>query len=652
LALREKALGPRHPAVATSLNNMATVLRAQGRHADAEPFQRRALAILERALGPDHPLVANSLSNLAWVLHGRGEVDDAIAASRRSVSVLAARAARPETERSGAGSSEQRSRRDIFLQLVGFLSTSDVDGAERDSDVVDEAFRAAQLAGGIEAARAVSGMAARFAAGDDLLAHAVRERQDLVERLRALDKAAIAAASTPLDQPDARTADSVQRALFEVDAQLVVLDARLASEFPRYAEVANPRPNRIVDVQAQLESDEVMIVWTVATDQSFVFAVRKDRAIFARIDIKAADLREAVAVLRSGLEPPEGLASFGQTPRFDVTAAHALYQRLFAPAEELLADARHVLVVPDGALQSLPLGVLVTHQPQAPIRDLAHYAEVPWLARRFALTVLPAVSSLRALRLFAGQAKASAPFAGFGDPLFEGTPGSARSARLTGLFRGGLADVAELRQLTRLPNTAEELRAQARALNAPDSMISLGALASETAVKRADLTGVRVLAFATHGLVAGELSGLAEPALALTPPTMATAEDDGLLTASEVARLKLNADWVVLSACNTAASDGTEGAEGLSGLAKAFFHAGARSLLVSHWPVETNAAVALTTGAFEALERDPAIGRSEALRRSMLAMIDKAKADPEGARFAHPMFWAPFVLVGEGAPGR
>src|SRR5262249_1385701 len=123
--------------------------------------------------------------------------------------------------------------------------------------------------------------------------------------------------------------------------------------------------------------------------------------------------------------------------------------------------------------------------------------------------------------------------------------------------------------------------------------------------------------------------------------------DDGLLTASEVAHdVKLDADWVVLSACDTAATDGTPGAEGLSGLAKAFFYAGARSLLVSHWAVESHAAVRLTTGAFAALAAG-GIGRAEALRRSMLAMLD----DKTHPFYAHPMFWAPFVLVGEGAPG-
>jgi CHAT domain-containing protein len=175
--------------------------------------------------------------------------------------------------------------------------------------------------------------------------------------------------------------------------------------------------------------------------------------------------------------------------------------------------------------------------------------------------------------------------------------------------------------------------------------VHLQLAATETNVKKADLTRYRVLAFATHGLMAGDFRGLAEPALVLTPPDNGTEFDDGLLTASEVAQLKLNADWVILSACNTAAADDTPGAEGLSGLAKAFFYAGSRALLVSHWPVASAATEKLTTRMFKEGSDNPGIGKAEALRRSMLAMM----ADEKSPQLTHPAFWAPFVVVGEGA---
>jgi CHAT domain len=158
------------------------------------------------------------------------------------------------------------------------------------------------------------------------------------------------------------------------------------------------------------------------------------------------------------------------------------------------------------------------------------------------------------------------------------------------------------------------------------------------------------LHFATHGLLASEsetiLKAKAEPALVLTPPNDGASateleRDDGLLTASEVAQLQLDADWVVLSACNTAAGDKGD-AEALAGLARAFFYAKARALLVSHWAVNSDATVELITKTVATLRTDPRIGRAEALRRSMASLISKGDA------FAHPATWAPFVLVGEG----
>jgi CHAT domain-containing protein len=297
-----------------------------------------------------------------------------------------------------------------------------------------------------------------------------------------------------------------------------------------------------------------------------------------------------------------------------------------------------------------------------------------WLGERQAITILPSVGSLKALRA-AKASEAPEPFAGFGNPLLTGLDGADKSAwakqdcgkpappkrgriasivaSIASLFRGGAVDVEDLRRQPPLPETADELCAVARGLGAPEAglgkAVYLGERATVSMVKAlsksGDLARARVVHFATHGLLAGETAmfakAKAEPALLLTPPAQASDEDNGLLTASEVAQLNLNADWVVMSACNTAGGS-AEGAEALSGLARAFFYAGARALLVSHWAVDSEAAVSITTGAVNAMKANPKIGRAEALRSAEAALIAR------GGRFAHPSVWAPFVLVGNG----
>ena len=183
-------------------------------------------------------------------------------------------------------------------------------------------------------------------------------------------------------------------------------------------------------------------------------------------------------------------------------------------------------------------------------------------------------------------------------------------------------------------------------LGATSEDIKLGEAASVTTVKKEPLANYRVVYFATHALVAGEVEKFAtvkaEPALVLSIPEKSTEDDDGLLRASDVAMLKMNADFVVLSACNTAAGD-KPGAEALSGLARAFLYAGAKSLVVSHWEVDSDATVELMDGLFEALKVNPRLSHAEALQASMLRMI----ANSSKPEWAHPQFWAPFVVVGE-----
>ncbi|HKW54225.1 MAG TPA: CHAT domain-containing protein, partial [Stellaceae bacterium] len=510
-----------------------------------------------------------------------------------------------------------------------------------------EAFEAGQLAQVSATSQALTGMAARFAGGSDALAALVREQQDTFNRWQVLDAELVKASSKPPKSRNSQEDAARLQELAALDRRLKELGERLVREFPRYAEIVSPRPVPLAEAQRLLAPDEALLVWSIGDEASFLWAVRQDRAMVARLSIGAKGLEAAVRGLRAALDPSVGIQG-GRWPRFDTQAAYALYRQILAPAEPVIAGARHLLVIPDGALQSLPLGVLVTQAPARPIAEYRDYRQVPWLMRRYAMSVLPSVSALPALRGYSAPAQAKQPFAGIGDPVLEGQGERARAVNVAGLFRGASVDVALLRQLPPLPEAADELRAEARLLGAGESDLYLRERATVPRVMQANLRDYRVVAFATHAAVGGELEGLAEPALVMTPPAQASEQDDGLLTASRVAQLKLDADWVVLSACNTAAGDGTPGAEGLSGLAKAFFYAGTRAVLVSHWPVFSKAAVKLTTTAFEAMAKEPRLGRAQALQKAMLSMVDSDNEPLLG----HPMLWAPFVIVGEGAPGR
>jgi CHAT domain-containing protein len=240
-----------------------------------------------------------------------------------------------------------------------------------------------------------------------------------------------------------------------------------------------------------------------------------------------------------------------------------------------------------------------------------------------------------------------------------------RSLDASALAGGAVANLDHLRVQAPLPETADEVCDVARAIGGSVEDMRIGARATETEVKRlsssGDLAKYRILHFATHGTLAGQLQGTSEPGLILTPPKSATAEDDGYLSGSEIAALKLDADWVILSACNTAGPAGGgqgesagegEAAEALSGLARVFFYAGARALLVSHWEVDSDAAVKLVTGAMREMTNDTSIGRAEAFRRAMLAAMADTTRPPNWVPVWHPSVWAPFVVVGEGGAGR
>jgi CHAT domain-containing protein len=364
-------------------------------------------------------------------------------------------------------------------------------------------------------------------------------------------------------------------------------------------------------------------------------------------------------------------------PPFEVALAYELYSLLLKPIEAGWKQSKGLIVVTNGALGLLPLSLLPTAPAQIETNEdvlFASYKKVPWLARTHAVTMVPSSAALRTLRnLPPGKPERSALIA-FGDPYFSteqrdqavaatkvadasaGAPASLATRGIPLKRRSSPkldgVDSAELAMLPRLPDTAEELRSIALALHAdPGKVLNLGKDANESKVKTTDLSGFKVLAFATHGLVPGELNGLTQPALALSAPAVSGGEGDGLLTMEEILALKLDADWVVLSACNTGSGAGA-GAEAASGLGRAFFYAGTRALLVTNWSVHSQSARELVTDLFRRQAADKSLTRGEALRQAMIATLDgPGYSGPAGTAeftYAHPLFWAPYTIIGDG----
>jgi CHAT domain-containing protein len=614
---------------ANALSMMGQINARRGRFAAAERNYLDALAFRQRLFGDTAP---TALSNLAL---GRLYADEELYPQ----SVRAYRAAFAILERDRAARSEFS-----FDQLAPFLKAASglaERSVEERAGLEAEMLRAVQLAGAGVSDQTIARASARLAAADPAVAELVRQLQTAQRRQ---DSARIDLANETA-KPDEERGSIREAALVQevvtASASAEQLQEELAKAFPAYSKLANPGPAELDELRAQLQPGEAIIAFTFGREQAYGILVTGDRFVVHKLDLTEATLATAVGELRRAFVP-----RLGTVPEFDLRDSYALYRQLLGPFEAALGGIDHLVVVPGGALASLPLGILVTSNP-ASGRDYAHAS---WLIRRVALSQVPSMRAFISLRAAGpGRARPAHPFLGFGNPTFAGTGPQAdgKPSALVALAQqcrdNGPVPAEMLRALAPLPETAGEVNTVARLLGAGGNSVFLGREATETRLRELPLDQYDVLYFATHGLLPGELRCQAEPGLALSPPgvTATSKEADGLLDATEIASLTLNADLVVLSACNTASGGGRFGGEALSGLAEAFFYAGARALLASHWEVPSSATVRLMTGLFERAGPGLTHGTAESLRQSQLALLDQPAT-------AHPFFWAAFTVIGDG----
>ena len=684
------------PVITVVLNNAAVLYYEERRYDQAEPLLRRALDIQRERHLPSNPNLLNNLGALTF-RQGRGAEAEVLltdaanlqkAARRENIImegnlgvVLAsegkAAAARPYFERArvraldvSRGDADELIVQSASAFLPGYISMlADVVRDPRlDSSISREqaekkSFEVAEQRRGGVAQAALISAGIRAAVKDPASADLVRQAQDFIHERSAVT-AQIDAEELAIGPGGSREhLNNLEKVSANIDDQLASARTRLHGTFPKYRELIAPDPITIEQAETLLRPGEALVSYSMLGDRVLAWLVRHaEPLVYRDTPIKRAEFDEQVAHVRASLRPDRP---------YDVVDAYALYKVLRQPFKADLVGVKNLILVPDEALLPVPFAALATSDEGPAYAALAddyrkglapspedlkqQYPRVTWLAQEhFALSELPSATSLRVLRgLQTAAALPPAPterFIGVGDPVLDGS-GDERGGSM--LAARGADAVADIRKLPRLPGTRDELMADAKALGAdPSTSLFLEDRATKPqvmALNRDRLANTRVVAFATHALIGGELVGLKEPALVLTPPSQPTETHDGLLSLEDVLALKLKrAQWVVLSACNTASAGGS--GEGFSGLARAFFYAGTPSLLVSQWSVDDAATDQLMTSVFTAYGHNAKVSRAVALRDAMLSLMDMPRTDAAHTYFAHPFAWAPFVVVGEGGP--
>ena len=606
------------------IRTVATTAGAAGSIATAESGLARSAVAFSEVLPQTRPLAETELLEAA-ALARQGQTERALAQCASAAKLLQA----------------LRSGTDPSL-LAPCLAAYAAEAARRPDNaqrLLAAMFTSAELAQDSLTTRQIAEAAARLAANakDPKVAVAIRRRQDAGQALADLERqrddlvrGALPGTVPPPAKP--LTEAELDQRIAAAEAELADADAALHAAAPNYGQLVQEAVPA-ADVLAALRPDEAFVAITLTGESGWVFALRNGTVAAAPLRTGTRQVGVLVRRVRASIEPTEA-----GVPRFDTDAAHALYQDVLAPVAPQLSGVKALVVAPSGPLLSLPFAVLLT----APA-DPGRLAEAHWLIRDMTIAHVPSAANFVALRRVAGTSRAQRPWFGFGDfhPVTlaqaERSFPSSACADSARLFAG----------LPPLPFARRELEAARALLGAAPSDEMLGAAYTVPAVEHASLKDYRVLHFATHALLPAELRCQSEPAIVTSAPPGAVDASGALLTTSDVMGLDLDADAVILSACNSGGPGGADGGDSLSGLARAFFFAGARAMLVTHWSISDQSSAFLVADTLRRFAAGSDGGLAGALRAAQLGMLDGAgHALP--AALAHPFYWAPFALIGEG----
>ncbi|MGC1269150.1 MAG: CHAT domain-containing protein [Croceibacterium sp.] len=589
--------GDQHPlAVALNRFKLAQSLAHAGRLEEAEPMEQQAVDTIATLRPATNFQVLNSRIALGWIKALRGDVPGGLAlvkpAFRSSVAVATALEV------------AQNRVMDVLGDVEAYSQALEVARLAGDTEFV---FEIMQVMIESDASRAAVAVTQRELSATSELGRLLKQRQEAGTAVAAADSALLKAEAAGQGVEMARTALDATRAVLDER------DAELDMTYPAFRDLLRPRAVTLAQVQAALGADEAVLLVNESDLGIYTLAVTRSGVVIGHDPIRRQALRDLVGAIRRGIDA--GLQ--GRSGRFDLAGAARLHDAILTPEVARAVAGKALLRFATGdILSALPLSLLVSRAgPDA--------ARSQFLIDDHAVSVLPSLAALQ------GQdERARRP----GRLVAVGAPDLAQATdNLPATLRGNLAPLPGA--LREMEQVASLLGKGASATNLSGPTILSGTAATETAVKALDLADVGVLLFATHGLVGGRTGGTSEPALVLTPPVADTAQDDGLLTASEAALLDIGADWVILSACDTAAG-GRPDAAGYTGLARGFLFAGARRVVASHWPVRDDISARLTTGIVRAAQ--DGAGAAQSLRRAVLAV---KRDNPE------PALWAPFMVV-------
>ncbi len=649
-----------------SLDRVLALIRV-GDAPQAEIRARIFLSATEKRTGQRSKETADAKLMLATVLAIQKKDDEARKLFAAGMDELIALEREVATDSEGLSSKEKKYIAAYIESYLGVLAR--VYEKSPSYSIASEAFVLGDLARSSGVQKALNASAVRANITNPRLSELVRKEQDLNQQITFLTRFSKELAMQPANQQLPEIQKKMRGDIEQLRQEAKATFRSIEIDFPEYAELISPKPASLDRVQKNLKSNEVLLTWFIGQTSSYVWAVSANGGPqFKSLSISQANLRKDIGTLRKALDPQVSMIE--DIPAFNFHLSYQLYKALIDPVQFAFEGKSSLVIVPHDEIGQLPLAVLTTNHfvlnPKAELR-FSNYREAPWLIKKYALVTVPSATALTTLRSLPKPKEGRLDYIAFGDPLFNleqekahekvinnpssGAQFASRGVPLKLRSSPNTAQVssAEVSILPRLPDTNEEIEEIAKVFNVdPKRDIFLQKRANLDEVLKANLANRKVVMFSTHGLVPGELNGLTQPALALTNPEVLGQKGDGLLKVDQILTLKLNADWVVLSACNTAAGEG-DGAEALSGLGRAFFYAGARSLLVSSWPVDSQASRKLMTDLFKRQSHDQSLSKPQALQQASLQLLFQGQPDAkeENYSYAHPLFWAPFMMVGD-----